>query len=85
MSWKDKIELPDDKQYNKFLKNLETMNKETKIDKVALAIRTYQPTIRIEGNTIVLPSCQRCGTETQKVAYSRMKARELIDELDNKG
>lgn len=54
------------------------MTQEILIDKIAAAIRSNTKVITIGEDTFLLPSPQGAGTETQKIAYSRLKAKELV-------
>lgn len=36
------------------------------------------------GRVAILTEPQRCGTESQKIAYARMKAQEIVEQLNEK-
>jgi hypothetical protein len=54
------------------------MDKARNIDRIAAAILREDKKITIGLLTLELPAPQRAGTETQKLAYARLKANELL-------
>lgn len=48
------------------------------VEVIAKAILRRQKTINFKGADLNLPSPQTAGTETQKLVYARLKAKEIL-------
>jgi hypothetical protein len=53
------------------------------IEVIARAILRGQKTVNFKGNKLSLPAGQSAGTETQKLVYARLKAKEVLSNENN--
>tara|TARA_R110002096_G_scaffold382312_1_gene576198 strand:- start:2498 stop:2674 length:177 start_codon:yes stop_codon:yes gene_type:complete len=58
------------------------MSKVLDIEVIAKAILRNETSINFKGLFIDLPSPQTAGTETQKLVYARLKAKEVLKEVN---